>query len=156
MAMPFLVIRFVRKNQCHRQENYDILTNDKVTRRMLFLIELVGELRNVSKACNLRGYSRRQFFEIRRNYQTCGVEGLMDRPPGSRGAHPNRVSEEFEIATLGRHKLLHRTARPLRLERHVSDDTPFELTDEQVKALERFSPEFRERHSRSRCACPQY
>jgi len=34
-----------------------------------------NELNNVSKACKLIGYSRQQFYEIRRNYQVYGAEG---------------------------------------------------------------------------------
>ncbi len=46
-------------------------TNEKVARRKLNLLELAKELNNVSKACKLISYSRQQFYEIRRNYQTC-------------------------------------------------------------------------------------
>ena len=49
-------------------------TNEKVARRKLSLLELAKELNNVSKACKLIGYSRQQFYEIRRNYQTYGAE----------------------------------------------------------------------------------
>ena len=31
------------------------------------------------------GYSRQQFYEIRRNFQTYGAEGLIDRLPGFGG-----------------------------------------------------------------------
>ena len=42
-------------------------TDEKVARRKLSLLELAQDLRNVSKACKLMGYSRQQFYEIRRN-----------------------------------------------------------------------------------------
>lgn len=42
-------------------------TEKKVARRKLSLLELAGELSNVSKACKIMGYSRQQFYEIRRN-----------------------------------------------------------------------------------------
>jgi hypothetical protein len=48
----------------------------KAARRKLNLLELAGELENVSKACRIMGYSRQQFYEIRRNFQTYGSEGL--------------------------------------------------------------------------------
>ena len=73
-------------------------TEQKIARRKLTLLELAQELGNVSKACRLVGYSRQQFYEIRRNYQTYGAEGLLDRMPGARGPHPNRVSAEIEAA----------------------------------------------------------
>ena len=61
----------------------------------------VGQgMNNISKACRLMGYSRQQFYEIRRNYQTFGAEGLIDRLPGARDPHPNRVSPEVEQAIL--------------------------------------------------------
>ena len=57
------------------------------------------------------GYSRQQFYEIRRNYQVYGSEGLIDRLPGAKGPHPNRVSEEVEKAVLD-HSLHHATYGP--------------------------------------------
>ena len=60
-------------------------TSAKVARRKLSLIELAGELNNVSKACRITGYSRQQFYEIRRNFQTYGSQGLIDRLPGAKG-----------------------------------------------------------------------
>jgi hypothetical protein len=68
----------------------------KAARRKLNLLQLANELNNVSKACKIIGYSRQQFYEIRRNYQIYGAEGLLDKLPGTRGPHPNRVSEEIE------------------------------------------------------------
>jgi hypothetical protein len=44
-------------------------TGKKVARRKLSLLELASELGNVSKAWRIMGYSRQQFYEIRRNYQ---------------------------------------------------------------------------------------
>jgi transposase InsO family protein len=129
------------------------------------------------------GYSRQQFYEIRRNYQVYGAEGLIDRLPGAKGPHPNRVSQEIEKSILDyalehpthgplrvaqtlqlkdimvssggvrgvwqRHNLSSRHDRLMRLEKEVSK-RQFELTAEQVKYLERFNPEFRERHIKTR------
>jgi transposase InsO family protein len=154
-------------------------TEKKIARRKLSLLELAGELQNVSRACKVMGYSRQQFYEIRRNFQTFGAEGLIDRLPGARGPHPNRVTEEVETAILdhalvhpchgalrvaqelmlkgvqvssggvrgvwSRHGLLTKHERLLRLERSTAE-RKIELSDEQVRLLERFSPEFRERH----------
>jgi hypothetical protein len=64
-------------------ERKTIMTSeDKTARRKLSLLELASELSNVSRACKLMGYSRQQFYEIRRNFQTYGAEGLIDRLPG--------------------------------------------------------------------------
>jgi transposase-like protein len=154
-------------------------TAKKVARRKLSLLELAAEMKNVSRACRIMGYSRQQFYEIRRNYQTYGAKGLVDRLPGPKGPHPNRVSEQIEKAILehslehpthgclrvaeelvlqgvqvssggvrgvwSRHNLLTRHERLLRLEKKVSKQK-IQLSDEQVRLLERFSPEFRERH----------
>lgn len=151
----------------------------KVARRKLSLLELANELNNVSKACQLMGYSRQQFYEIRRNFQTFGSEGLIDRLPGTREPHPNRLSKEVEDAILHycldwpthgclrvaqelalreinvssggvrgvwkRHNLLTKHQRLIRLEEH-SRKRSVQLTDKQVRLLERFNPEFRERH----------
>ena len=57
-------------------------TDKKVARRKLSLLELASELANVSKACKIMGYSRQQFYEIRRNFQTYGADGLLDYPVG--------------------------------------------------------------------------
>jgi transposase InsO family protein len=155
----------------------------KVARRKLSLLQLATELGNVSRACQVMGYSRQQFYEIRRNFQTYGADGLLDRLPGAKGPHPNRVSEAVEQAILAhslehpahgclrvaqelslngiqvsaggvrgvwsRHKLLTKHERLLRLEETVAQ-RKLTLTDEQVRLLERFSPEFRERHIETR------
>jgi len=154
-------------------------TRNKVARRKLSLLELAGEMGNISKACKIMGYSRQQFYEIRRNFQTYGSQGLLDRLPGARGPHPNRVSDEIEQAVLNyslkhpshgclrvaqdlvlsgqnvssggvrgvwsRHNLLQKYQRFLRLEQSVKEKK-IDLSEEQIRALERFSPEFRERH----------
>lgn len=154
-------------------------TKDKVARRKLSLLELAKDLSNVSRACKVMGYSRQQFYEIRRNFQTYGGDGLVDRLPGAKGPHPNRVAAEVETAILDhalahpchgamrveqelrlkgiqvssggvrgvwmRHNLLTKHERLLRLEKTTAELT-ITLTEEQTQALERFSPEFRERH----------
>ena len=45
-------------------------SNQTIIKHKLGLLNLAQELGNVSKACKLMGYSRQQFYEIRRNYQT--------------------------------------------------------------------------------------
>jgi hypothetical protein len=70
-----------------RTEN-DMTTDKKIARRKLSLLELAAELGNVSKACRVMGYSRQQFYQIRRNFQTYGAEGLLDQVAGARPPHP--------------------------------------------------------------------
>jgi len=43
-------------------------TEKKAARRKLSLLELAKELGNVSRACKVMGYSRQQFYEIRRTF----------------------------------------------------------------------------------------
>lgn len=151
----------------------------KAARRKLSLLELASDMDNVSKACKIMGYSRQQFYEIRRNFQTFGSEGLLDKVRGPKEPHPNRVSEELEQAVLDyclefpthgslkvsqqlhlkgklvgsgavrgvwqRHGILSKHQRLLRLERHYQTNS-LELTDKHIQLLERFDPEFRERH----------
>jgi len=92
----------------------DMTTKEKVARRKLSLLELAADLGNVSKACKVMVYSRQQFYEIRRNFQTYGADGLIDRLPGARGQHPNRVSAEIEKAVLD-HALEHPCHGPMRV-----------------------------------------
>ena len=54
------------------------------------------------------GYSRQQFYEIRCNFQIHGAEGLLDRLPGAKGPHANRVAPPIEKAILA-HALKHPT-----------------------------------------------
>jgi transposase InsO family protein len=154
-------------------------TDKRIARQKLSLLQLANDLSNVSRACKALGYSRQQFYEIRRNFQTYGAEGLLDRMPGAKGPHPNRVAQEIETAILDhalehpchgatrveqelrlkgvqvssggvrgvwqRHNLLTKHERLLRLEKATAE-RKIELKEEQVRLLERFSPEFRERH----------
>jgi transposase InsO family protein len=147
------------------------------------MLELAAELNNVSRACKIMGYSRQQFYEIRRNFQLYGAQGLLDKLPGAKGPHPNRVDEAVEEAILShslkhptqgplrvsqelmlqgiqvsaggvrgvwsRHDLLTKHERLLRLEREVGK-RKLALTEEQIRLLERFSPEFRERRIETR------
>jgi Winged helix-turn helix len=105
-----MVLRTILKP---RTEN-DMTTDKKVARRKLSLLELASDLGNVSKACRVMGYSRQQFYEIRRNFQTYGADGLLDRLPGAKGPHPNRVAAEIETAILD-YALAHPRHGPMRV-----------------------------------------
>jgi hypothetical protein len=89
-------------------------TEQKIARRKLSLLELASDLGNVSKACKVIGDSRQQFYELRRNFQTYGADGLIDRLPGPRNPHPNRVPEAVEQAIL-EHALAHPCRGPMRV-----------------------------------------
>ena len=66
------------------------------TRRKLSLLQLAQELNNVSKACQIMGYHRDTFYQVRRAFQVGGVQALVEQRRGPRGPHPNRVSAEIE------------------------------------------------------------
>ena len=151
----------------------------KAARRKLNLLELANDLGNVSEACRRIGYSREHFYEIRRNYQAFGSEGLLDKTRGPKNPHPNRATEEQEKAVLEycleypvhgalrvsqqlilrnihigvgairgiwiRHNMLLKCQRLLRLEQHYKNNN-IALTENHIKLLEKFDPEFRERH----------
>lgn len=70
------------------------------TKRKFSLLQLAEELGNVSRACQLMGYHRDSFYEIKRAFQTGGVAALVEQRRGPRGPHPNRVSPEVEQAVL--------------------------------------------------------
>lgn len=151
----------------------------KAANRKLTLLELANELGNVSEACRRIGYSREQFYEIRRNYQTYGSEGLLDKIKGPKNPHPNRATEEQEKAVLDyclefpthgvlkvsqqlllrgvhigvgairgiwlRNDIITKHQRLLRLEKHYREQN-IQLTEQHITLLEKFDPEFRERH----------
>ena len=71
-------------------------TTSQSTRRKLSLLKLAEELGNVSKACNIMGYHRDTFYEVRRAFQVGGVAALVENKRGPQGPHPNRVSAEIE------------------------------------------------------------
>jgi transposase InsO family protein len=152
-------------------------------KRKLSLLQLADELGNVARACQIMGYHRDTFYEVRRAFQTGGVAALVEGRRGARGPHPNRVAPEIEARVLDyclhkpshgaqrvsnelrlagvevspsgvrgvwlRHDLETRYKRLMRLERETRQNTTFVLTEEQVRLLERHSPEFRCRHVES-------
>ena len=69
----------------------------KAAGRKLNLLQLANGLGNVSEACKRIGCSREQFYEIRKNYQAFGAEGLLDKARCPKNPHPNRASEEQGI-----------------------------------------------------------
>jgi transposase InsO family protein len=70
------------------------------TRRKLSLLKLAEELGNVSKACQIMGFHRDSFYEIKRAFQIGGVHALVEQKRGPRGPHPSRVSPEIEAKIL--------------------------------------------------------
>jgi len=69
-------------------------------KRKLSLLQLAEELGNVSKACEIMGYHRDTFYEVRRAFQVGGVAALVEQRRGPRNPHPNRVAPQVEEAIL--------------------------------------------------------
>ncbi len=66
------------------------------TRRKLSLLQLAEELQNVAKACQIMGFHRDTFYEVRRAFQVGGVAALVEQRRGPRHAHPHRVPVDVE------------------------------------------------------------
>jgi transposase InsO family protein len=69
--------------------------SEKLAQKKLSMLQLAEKLGNVSKACELLGVSRSQFYEIKRAFQTGGLEALLDKPPVP-GSFPHKLAEEIE------------------------------------------------------------
>jgi hypothetical protein len=52
------------------------------TKRKLSLLQLAEELKNVSKACQIMGYHRDKFYEVRRAFKVVGVGALVAQRRG--------------------------------------------------------------------------
>lgn len=68
---------------------------EKLARQRLSVLELAEALGNVSEACRRRGMTRTQFYEYKRRFQLCGLEGLKDLPPIPK-SHPFTTPPEVE------------------------------------------------------------
>ena len=68
---------------------------EKVAHRKLSMLQLAEKLRNVSEACKIMGYSRQQFYEIKRSFQEHGFDGLIDKPPIP-GSVPTKTPPKLE------------------------------------------------------------
>lgn len=74
-------------------------TNEKVIKNKVGLLNLAEELKNISRACKLMGFSRETFYRYQRAVQEGGVESLIEktrRKPNLK----NRVDESLEKSVL--------------------------------------------------------
>lgn len=152
---------------------------EKLARHRLSVIELAQALGNVSEACRQRKLTRTQFYEYKRRFELQGVEGLKDRPPihktHPQTTPPEVVAQIVALSLqqpawgcvrlsaflkrqgisvssptiqslLIKQGLGTKLDRLLRLE---AQGEPFELSAEQLAALEGHNPTLKERHVES-------
>ena len=74
-------------------------TQQKLVQKKLSLLELGEYLQNVSEACRIHGCSRQHFYDIKKAYESQGLDGLKEKTR-CEPCHKNRVAPEIEEAVL--------------------------------------------------------
>ena len=151
----------------------------KIAQKRLTLLQLAERIRNVSEACRHHGICRSQFYEYKRAFQERGFDGLIDRPPIPKSSpnetpaelrekvialslhHPSwgpmKISDQLRLENVSvaastvrniwiKEEMETRYKRLLRMEEEKGN---VELTEEQIRLLEKANPCFRERHVES-------
>jgi len=68
--------------------------NQKLVARKKSLLDLAAMLENVSQACKVMGVSRQHFYDIKKAYESEGLEELQEK--NRRVPHRNRIAPEIE------------------------------------------------------------
>lgn len=71
--------------------------NEKIIKNKVGLLKLAEELGNVSRACEIMGFSRETFYRYRDAFNEGGVEALLEKSKRKPNIH-NRVDEKIEHA----------------------------------------------------------
>jgi transposase InsO family protein len=74
-------------------------TQQKLIQKKLSLLELGEFLNNVSDACRIHGCSRQHFYDIKKAYESQGLDGLKEKSR-RKPCLKNRVAPEIEEAVL--------------------------------------------------------
>jgi transposase InsO family protein len=74
-------------------------TNERIIKNKVGLINLAGELGNISKACKVMGFSRETFYRYQRAVSEGGVEALVEKTRRKPNLE-NRVDEAIEKAAV--------------------------------------------------------
>ena len=74
-------------------------TNQKVIKNKVGLLNLAEELGNVSKACQIMGFSRETFYRYRSAVESGGVESLLETTR-KKPNRKNRIDEAIEQAVI--------------------------------------------------------
>ena len=129
--------------------------NKKLAQKRLTLLQLAERLRNVSEACRHHGVSRTQFYEYKRAFQEKVIKLSLEHPAWG----PVRISDHLRLQSVMvspstvrniwlKENMETKYKRLLRLEEE-KNGKDVELTEEQIKLLEKANPCFRERHVES-------
>ncbi len=70
-----------------------------IIRRKLNIVDLAGQLGNISEACRKLGVSRRHFYDIKSALEEEGIEGLLEKARTTPRIK-NRVAPEIEARLL--------------------------------------------------------
>lgn len=72
-------------------------TQQKLIQKKLSLLELGEFLNNFSDACRIHGCSRQHFYDIKKAYESQGIDGLREKSR-RKPCLKNRVAPEIEEA----------------------------------------------------------
>jgi hypothetical protein len=87
----------------HPTQEIDMTSGQKVARRKLSLLELAQELGNVSRAYQVMGYSRQQFYEIqmvRASHRSDCFSTHTTETQEIRSAHPSKISSPQKLTKI--------------------------------------------------------